>query len=74
MDPNKVWDDIMVDVSLLHDLLSDSEYAHDMEWKNGTKKGDVRDTLSANLIDLAYWIKKGGFPPDPFADLEDVDE
>jgi hypothetical protein len=77
MDPNRVWEDIMVDISLLYDLLHDEDAA-ELESRLGTSPGEVRSALITNLESLRDWIAQGGFPPDPYADapkwLEDEGE
>ncbi len=64
MDPNKCWDEILIDISLLYDLLTDKDYARAMQ-EFGEVETPTRKRLVDSLNNLSEWIEKGGFPPKP---------
>ncbi len=62
MDPNKCWDEILVDISLLHDITTDLDYAKIIQ-EIGENEGDIRYRLAESFKNLGEWISKGGCPP-----------
>lgn len=65
MDPNSCWDEILIDISLLHDCTVDKAYAARVIWAMGESEEDIRTRLSNSLLNLGEWVANGGAPPKP---------
>jgi len=62
MDPNKLWDDLLMDMSILFDLRRDPDYKARLEWA-GESEADLVEAVSTKLENLAEWVRNGGALP-----------
>ena len=62
MDPNTVWDELLMDMTVLFDMRNDHGYRVRLEWA-GEAEADLVENIATRLESLASWIRLGGALP-----------
>jgi hypothetical protein len=62
MDPNALWNELLIDMSVLFDMRHDEDYRRRLEWA-GEDLENLQNEIAEKLENLAEWIRKGGALP-----------